>query len=176
LKPGELCAHGSANSTEELYQIRGYHGDTTPEQRTPTPKMLLGTDGKLQWPVFQFGGSPGTGMLISTTQNRFAPAPKADPTLFLKQPGRENFLLNGNLDLPLALTAENGKIMEANPDLFKHSKSFLLSEDDRKLLGWLQIRDPNNRKQRQYVPVVNPAPEGPFRKAPWHGNIHVLKF
>jgi hypothetical protein len=24
--------------------------------------------------------------------------------------------------------------------------------------------------------IVHPAPEGPFRKAPWHGNIHVLKF
>jgi len=44
----------------------------------------------------------------------------------------------------------------------------------RKLVGWLQVRDPKNKKS--FLQVVDPAPKGPFRKAPWHnGNFHVLK-
>ena len=42
------------------------------------------------------------------------------------------------------------------------------------LVGWLQVRDMKNRKN--YLQVVDPAPKGPFRKAPWHnGTFHVLK-
>ncbi len=34
-----------------------------------------------------------------------------------------------------------------------------------------------HHRRRQYLPVVDPSgPMGPFRKAPWHGNVHVLKF
>ena len=56
------------------------------------------------------------------------------------------------------------------------SKQFLAAADnyEKKLIGWLQVRDPNNKKS--FLQVVNPAPEGPFRKAPWHGNVHVMKF
>ena len=56
------------------------------------------------------------------------------------------------------------------------SKQFLAATDnyEKKLIGWLQVRDPNNKKS--FLQVVNPAPEGPFRKAPWHGNVHVMKF
>ena len=55
-------------------------------------------------------------------------------------------------------------------------KQFLAVQEDyeKKLIGWLQVRDPNNKKS--FLQVVNPAPEGPFRKAPWHGNVHVMKF
>ena len=55
-------------------------------------------------------------------------------------------------------------------------KQFLEVQEDyeKKLIGWLQVRDPNNKKS--FLQVVNPAPEGPFRKAPWHGNVHVMKF
>ena len=69
------------------------------------------------------------------------------------QPGRENFLL-GN------------QILGTNS---------ITEEDDSKLIGWLQVRDKEQRK-KSFLQIVNPAPEGPFRKAPWHGNIHVLKF
>lgn len=48
-------------------------------------------------------------------------------------------------------------------------------DDDNKLIGWLQVRD-SKLKKKSFLQIVNPTPEGPFRKAPWHGNIHVLKF
>ena len=42
------------------------------------------------------------------------------------------------------------------------------------LVGWLQVRDIRNRKN--YLQVVDPAPRGPWRRAPWHnGTFHVLK-
>ena len=52
---------------------------------------------------------------------------------------------------------------------------FFKFQDEKSLVGWLQVRDSKTRA-RQYIPIVQPAPEGPFRKAPWHGNVHVLKF
>ena len=48
-------------------------------------------------------------------------------------------------------------------------------DDDSKLIGWLQVRD-RQLKKKSFLQIVNPAPEGPFRKAPWHGNIQILKF
>ena len=46
-------------------------------------------------------------------------------------------------------------------------------QDEKSLVGWLQVRDSKTRA-RQYIPIVQPAPEGPFRKAPWQPNLHVL--
>ena len=46
-------------------------------------------------------------------------------------------------------------------------------QDEKSLVGWLQVRDAKTRA-RQYIPIVQPAPEGPFRKAPWQPNLHVL--
>jgi hypothetical protein len=69
------------------------------------------------------------------------------------QPGRENFLLGDQI-------------------LGTKSRT---EEDDSKLIGWLQVRN-KEQKKKSFLQIVNPAPEGPFRKAPWHGNIHVLKF
>ena len=48
-------------------------------------------------------------------------------------------------------------------------------QDEKSLVGWLQVRDSKTRA-RQYIPIVQPDPEGPFRKAPWHGNVNILKF
>ena len=62
------------------------------ESRTPTPKMLLNAkNGTLHWPVYQVGGTPGSGMLISTSS--MLQLKKSKPDLSLLQPGRENFLL-----------------------------------------------------------------------------------
>ena len=39
----------------------------TEATRTPTPKMLLDLkSGAIHWPVYQFGGQSGSGMLLST--------------------------------------------------------------------------------------------------------------
>ena len=80
--------------------------------------------------------------------------------------GRENFSLGGPVELLPPVLEDT-----------KSSKRFLanVEEDERKLIGWLQVRDPNNRR-KTFLQVVNPKPEGPFRKAPWHGNVHVMKF
>ena len=81
--------------------------------------------------------------------------------------GRENFSLGGPVELLPPVLEDT-----------KSSKRFLATaaeEDERKLIGWLQVRDPNNRR-KTFLQVVNPKPEGPFRKAPWHGNVHVMKF
>ena len=62
------------------------------QSRTPTPKMLLNAkNGTLHWPVYQVGGTPGSGMLISTSS--MLQLKKSKPDLSLLQPGRENFLL-----------------------------------------------------------------------------------
>ena len=42
---------GGAWTEEEAEEAE----DDFPSDRTPTPKMLLGVDGRLQWPVFQVG-------------------------------------------------------------------------------------------------------------------------
>jgi hypothetical protein len=136
---------------------------TSASTRTPTPKMLL-KDGKVRWPVFQYGGKSGSGMLISASVDGiFAPAAKKKKP----QPGRENFSLVAEKYADNATSANNKKSNEATP-----SKKHHILQDERSLVGWLQVRD--ERSQRQYIPVVQP--EGPFRKAPWHGNMHVLKF
>ena len=81
--------------------------------------------------------------------------------------GRENFSLGG--ELPPVLEDPHRKTSQ------KSRFIATAEEDERKLIGWLQVRDPTNRK-KTFLQVVNPKPEGPFRKAPWHGNVHVMKF
>jgi len=129
--------------------------------RTPTPKMLLDmTSGAIHWPVYQVGGQSGSGMMLST-KGLVKPQTRPKPEELKEEPGRENFSLAGPSDPSFEEMT---------------SKQFLAAADnyEKKLIGWLQVRDPNNKKS--FLQVVNPAPEGPFRKAPWHGNVHVMKF
>ena len=138
--------------------------------RTPTPKMLLDVKtGTLNWPVYQVGGKKGSGMLIST--RAIYPAPPDEGLITTHQPGRENFSL-----VPLEVhNDENGNdetLQRQNLSVIDISGS--TGGGGRKLVGWLQVRDPKNKKS--FLQVVDPAPKGPFRKAPWHnGNFHVLK-
>ena len=129
------------------------------ESRTPTPKMLLNAkDGTLHWPVYQVGGTPGSGMLISTSSMLQLKKSKSEATI--QQPGRENFLLGEQI---------------SDATLMAGGAKTRVGDDDSKLIGWLQVRD-KELKKKSFLQILNPAPEGPFRKAPWHGNIHVLKF
>ena len=136
--------------------------------RTPTPKMLLDVKtGTLNWPVYQVGGKKGSGMLISTRSIYPAPADESSNT---NQPGRENFSL-----VPVDISSDEKRKGETlnrnNLGVIDISGS---GGGGRKLVGWLQVRDPKNKKS--FLQVVDPAPKGPFRKAPWHnGNFHVLK-
>jgi len=99
------------------------------ESRTPTPKMLLNAkNGTLQWPVYQVGGTPGSGMLISTSSMFQIKKNKSEPTTF--QPGRENFLLG-----------------EQIPDVLKTKARATVGDDDSKLIGWLQVRDRQQKKK-----------------------------
>jgi hypothetical protein len=172
------------------------------EVRTPTPKMLLSADGKLQWPVFQFGGHSGTGiidlfdiildevrlahnvvglclpgMLISAQdRQRFAAKPKSDPTTYQRLPGRENFTLGDQ-----GQTVKTGLDVDSNNFATNNNNNNNKEEaNDERLVGWLQVRHKENgraaRGHKRYIPVVRPSPFGPFRKAPWHGNVHVLNF
>jgi len=142
--------------------------------RTPTPKMLLDVKtGTLNWPVYQVGGKKGSGMLIST--RAIYPAPPDESLGANHQPGRENFSL-----VPVEVSSDEKRKGETfnrnNLAVIDMSGSGLsdLSGGGRKLVGWLQVRDPKNKKS--FLQVVDPAPKGPFRKAPWHnGNFHVLK-
>ena len=137
--------------------------------RTPTPKMLLDVKtGTLNWPVYQVGGKKGSGMLIST--RGLYPAPPDEGLQTKHQPGRENFSL-----VPVEVSSDekrNGETLHRNNlNVTDLSGS---GGGGRKLVGWLQVRDPKNKKS--FLQVVDPAPKGPFRKAPWHnGNFHVLK-
>ena len=126
---------------------------------TPMPKMLLGPDGRLQWPVLQVGGG-SNGMLISAEKGRFIERRKSNKYEGGKNDniGRENFSLDA---------VEAFKAVSSGGDR---------EEDTKRLLGWLQLRDPKNVQKKNFIPVLDPSAEGPFRKAPWHGNIHVLKF
>ena len=154
----------------------------TEATRTPTPKMLLDMkSGAIHWPVYQFGGQSGSGMLLSAQALR--KNDKKPPINNENEPGRENFSLAGpgaNSQLEKIEDKsknemndpKNGQNLNKNP---KSSFSKAAEEDERKLIGWLQVRNPNNRK-KTFLQVVNPKPEGPFRKAPWHGNVHVMKF
>ena len=118
--------------------------------------LLNAKNGTLQWPVYQVGGTPGSGMLISTSSMFQVKKSRAESST--AQPGRENFMLG-----------------EQIPDVLNTKARATDGDDDSKLIGWLQVRDRQQRK-KSFLQVINPAPEGPFRKAPWHGNIHVLKF
>ena len=142
--------------------------------RTPTPKMLLDVKtGTLNWPVYQVGGKKGSGMLISS--RAIYPAPADESSSVNHQPGRENFSL-----VPVEVSSDEkmkGETLNRNNlAVIDMSGSGLsdISGGGRKLVGWLQVRDPKNKKS--FLQVVDPAPKGPFRKAPWHnGNFHVLK-
>lgn len=47
-------------------QPRAISRTATEATRTPTPKMLLDMkSGAIHWPVYQFGGQSGSGMLLS---------------------------------------------------------------------------------------------------------------
>jgi len=118
--------------------------------------LLNAKNGTLHWPVYQVGGTPGSGMLISTSSMLQLKKTKSEATP--QQPGRENFLLG-----------------EQITDTLSPKARLTAGDDDNKLIGWLQVRD-KQQKKKSFLQIVNPAPEGPFRKAPWHGNIHVLKF
>ncbi len=142
---------------------RPYSRSINNESRTPTPKMLLDLkSGALQWPVYQFGGQSGSGLVVNTEalkKKRVSSKSKNNPAE--DEIGRENFSLGGKpIEVPL--------------QFYPNKKSAPMA-DERKLIGWLQVRDPKNHR-KSFLQVVNPAPEGPFRKAPWHGNVHVLKF
>jgi len=142
-------------------QKRAHSRAATEVTRTPTPKMLLDmTTGAIHWPVYQVGGQSGSGMLLSTKGLK-KQQPRRNSDELKEEPGRENFSLVGQSDPSFEEMT---------------SKQFLAATDnyEKKLIGWLQVRDPNNKKS--FLQVVNPAPEGPFRKAPWHGNVHVMKF
>ena len=119
--------------------------------------LLTAKNGTLQWPVYQVGGTPGSGMLISTSSMLQVKKSRTEPTTV--QPGRENFMLGEQIPDVLTTKASRATV----------------GDDDSKLIGWLQVRDRQQRK-KSFLQVIHPAPEGPFRKAPWHGNIHVLKF
>lgn len=174
----------TASPRAEQNHYDGNASQTNSESRAPTPKILLGKDGKLQWPVFQYGGTSGTGMLIST-EGIFAAKKKSSGGDAKHQPGRENFSLGAQIDEDDTQTNTynyNNNNNNQNDDEEDNSKKTTthvrdtIDNEDRRLLGWLQVRDPKNNRKKQYIPVVNPQPEGPFRKAPWHGNMHVLKF
>jgi len=151
-------------------QPRAISRTATEATRTPTPKMLLDMkSGAIHWPVYQFGGQSGSGMLLSAQALR--KNDKKPPINNENEPGRENFSLGPGAT---QLQIEN---KSSNSTSKNDTKSFskVAEEDGRKLIGWLQVRNPNNRK-KTFLQVVNPKPEGPFRKAPWHGNVHVMKF
>jgi len=153
-------------------QPRAISRTATEATRTPTPKMLLDMkSGAIHWPVYQFGGQSGSGMLLSAQALR--KNDKKPPINNENEPGRENFSLGPGKATQLQIENKSSKSSSKN-ELTK-SFSNAAEEDERKLIGWLQVRNPNNRK-KTFLQVVNPKPEGPFRKAPWHGNVHVMKF
>ena len=126
--------------------------------------------GAIHWPVYQFGGQSGSGMLLSAQALR--KNDKKTPINNENEPGRENFSLGpGATQLQIENKSSNNSTSKNDTKSF----SKVAEEDERKLIGWLQVRNPNNRK-KTFLQVVNPKPEGPFRKAPWHGNVHVMKF
>lgn len=152
-----------ANGQEKNDEKRAVSRANTDATRTPTPKMLLDMkSGAIHWPVYQFGGQSGSGMLVSA--DALVGGKKNKTKSNANEPGRENFSLGEQIEAVAELNSGN-----------RSSKFLAADEDERKLIGWLQVRDPNNRK-KTFVQVVNPKPEGPFRKAPWHGNVHVMKF
>ena len=149
--------------SKESHQRALSRADTN-ATRTPTPKMLFDMkSGAIHWPVYQFGGQSGSGMLLSA-QNLVGTKKKGEKGEKSTEnaPGRENFSLGEQLEIPMTAKTNNRSLLAAE-------------EDEKKLIGWLQVRDPRNRK-KTFLQVVNPKPEGPFRKAPWHGNVHVMKF
>jgi hypothetical protein len=77
------------------------------------------------------------------------------------------FSLGEQLEIPVQLYHPGGAKNK------KRTSHLTTEEDERKLIGWLQVRDPN--KKKSFLKLVNPAPEGPFRKAPWHGNVQIMK-
>lgn len=172
LSAGECQAQANPRSRSQLSMAATVLTIAESENsRTPTPKMLLDVKhGTLHWPVYQVGGKKGSGMLIST--RAIYPAPPEDNLGTKHQPGRENFSL-----VPVELSPDEKRKGETvGRDNFEHDVIDVSGSggDGRKLVGWLQVRDPKNKKS--FLQVVDPAPKGPFRKAPWHnGNFHVLK-
>lgn len=155
----------ATNIDDKSDEKRAVSRANTDATRTPTPKMLLDMkSGAIHWPVYQFGGQSGSGMLVSA--DALVGGKKNKTKSNVNEPGRENFSLGEQMEAVAELNSGGGG----------GNRRFLAAdEDERKLIGWLQVRDPNNRK-KTFVQVVNPKPEGPFRKAPWHGNVHVMKF
>ena len=74
----EPMIYQSVGKSEKIYEENGEHllknvsqraisRAATEATRTPTPKMLLDLkSGAIHWPVYQFGGQSGSGMLLST--------------------------------------------------------------------------------------------------------------
>jgi hypothetical protein len=68
------------------------HSRSATESRTPSPKMLLDVkSGAIHWPVYQFGGKTGSGMLLST--QALVVKKKVNSEGKKEEPGRENFSL-----------------------------------------------------------------------------------
>ena len=134
-------------------------------------------------------------MLISTRAILRAPS---EPQEVRHGPGRENFSLmepatdvnyNTLLSSGIGSASKTMKTMGASSTttggstsgggggkraVSSHYNANTAGKVEGSLVGWLQVRDIRNRKN--YLQVVDPAPRGPFRKAPWHnGTFHVLK-
>ena len=139
------------------------------ETRTPTPKMLLMADGRIRWPVYQYGGTSESGMLISTNKLLVPPPSSID-----EEEGDKLTSLNNNYKSKINPGRENFSLTMNN-------KTDKIPEERRsnKLLGWLQVRNSKGGKSSVFSQIVAPTPEGPFRKVPWqhgNGNLHVFKF
>merc|ERR1712156_761462 len=98
----------------------------------------------VHWPVYQMGGQSGSGMLLST---KGLVKSKVKSAGIKEEPGRENFSLGGPISLE-----------EMTP------KQFLAVQEDyeKKLIGWLQVRDPNNKK---FFTSSQPCPRRTFPKS-----------
>ena len=88
--------------------------------------------GAIHWPVYQFGGQSGSGMLLSTAKIM---ATKKQEKI-AEEPGRENFSLGEQLEIPPTV---------------KDKRFLAADEDEKKLIGWLQVRDPANNKRKTFL-------------------------
>lgn len=120
--------------------------------RSPTPRFIVDRQGTFRWPPINVKLEE-EGKVTETTTTAIQPVleQSEDPSTHL---GIENFTLR-------TPTTET-------------------SSDPPRVLGWLQVKPDSHIftpaiAQQEVKTTTNPHEKGPFRKAPFHANMHVLK-